>query len=132
MCHFNKESKVEDRGVSKGVLNGTDNRTSSEPAARDPVPIPVPPEPPPDNFNIPLDQGSGTESTEPEVLVPTAAQVPAAPVGRWLARHKPSKRLQESIEQGLLSLHSVLDDVEGDAEYRIQRDAYGGSYSFCG
>ena len=32
------------------------------------------------------------------------------------------KRLQESIEQGLLSLHSNLDNVEGDAKYRIQQD----------
>ena len=90
---------------------------------RDPVPIPVLPEPPPDHFDIPFNQWSGTKPMEQEVIDPPATQLPAATgAGCWSARHKPSKRLQESIEQGLLSLHSVLDNVEGDAKYRIQQD----------
>ena len=39
---------------------------------------------------------------------------------RWSQRHKPSRRLQESVEQGFLCKSSVLEDIEGDDEYHIQ------------
>ena len=75
--HFNKTPKSAARGASKGATVHPDSWTNLEPTVRDPVPIPVPPEPPPDHFDIPFDQGSVTEPTEQEVIVPPAATQPA-------------------------------------------------------
>ena len=42
--------------------------------------------------------------------------------GMWSKQHKPSQRLRESIDQGLISFQSVFDDYEGHEEYLIQRE----------
>jgi len=40
---------------------------------------------------------------------------------RWSQRHKPSLRLQESVQQGLLVYSSsILEDHVGDEEYQLQ------------
>ena len=109
-------------GASKGVRLGSAKEKNREQIIRDAVPLRVPPEPLPDEYEIPPDQEIGTEPTEEEGVLPAVVPVTMPVVGRWSARHKPSRRLQESIEQGLLLLHSVFNDVEGDTKYRIQRD----------
>ena len=82
----------------------------------------MPPEPPPELPDV-EDQPSPTGDTVPE-----GARVP----GRWSARHKPSQRLRDSIEQGLLANLSAVesDYVEGalsdaleEEEYRVQDSA---------
>ena len=42
--------------------------------------------------------------------------------GKWSKQHKPSQRLRESIDQGLISFQSVFDVYEGHEEYLIQRE----------
>ena len=49
-----------------------------------------------------------------------ASQESASSGVRWSQRHKPSRRLQESVEQGLLCKASALEDVDGDEEYHLQ------------
>ena len=39
---------------------------------------------------------------------------------KWSERHKPSQRLQESMQQQSLVYLSILDDVDGDAEVQAQ------------
>jgi Reverse transcriptase (RNA-dependent DNA polymerase) len=41
---------------------------------------------------------------------------------QWSQQHKPSQRLRESIDQGLIAFQSVFDDYEGHEEYLIQRE----------
>ncbi len=78
VCHFNKTPKKASVQASKGASLVAAKHSAVSVVVRDAAPIPVPPEPPPDDFVIPLDQGSGTKTSEQEVIVPPATQLPAA------------------------------------------------------
>ena len=45
-----------------------------------------------------------------------------SPSVQWLQQHKPSQRLRESIDQGLIAFQSVFDDYKGHEEYLIQKE----------
>jgi hypothetical protein len=60
-------------------------------------------------------------NTPENVEVPLTNSDNTNPV-KWSQRHKPSQRLRESIDQGLIAFQSVFDDYEGHEEYLIQRE----------
>ena len=60
-----------------------------------------------------------SQTDGPQILPTDHSPPPAAGV-RWSQRHKPSRRLQESVEQGFLCSSTVLEDIDGDEEYQLQ------------
>ena len=60
-----------------------------------------------------------SQTDGPQILPTDHSPPPAAGV-RWSQRHKPSRRIQESVEQGFICSSTVLEDIDGDEEYQLQ------------
>ena len=118
-CHFVDSPNTSKKSVqaSEGVPNTSTNFANTN-FQMDPLPTVEPPAQIPSVLQHEEGDVSNTEEIPPAIR--TTGQVAEQQSVKWSKRHKPSVRLQESIEQRNLVFSSILDDIDGDEEIRRQ------------
>ena len=114
-CHFVSPPVHTNNDVQVSKGETTVAVMKDQPQVEPPSPPQGPPQP---MSNLLQEQGSEVDDS-------MEAQADKSNVSRdtplkWSARHKPTWRLQESMDQRGLVYSSILDDVDGDKEIQIQ------------
>ena len=114
-CHFMESLPTSKKSVqpSEGVPYTSQNVENSN-FQREPIP---PGEPPPQIPSVlQHEEGEVSNTNELNPNSSNTINVPEQQSVKWSKRHKPSVRLQESIEQRNLVFSSIFDDIDGDEE----------------